>query len=38
VQRAVVHSLLRSHPLVREFHDAPETHLGATVVYLDPEA
>lgn len=34
VQRAVVHRLLRSHPLVREFGDAPESHLGATVVRL----
>ena len=34
VQRAVVHRLLRSHPLVREFSDAPESHLGATVVRL----
>lgn len=34
VQRGVVHQLLRSHPLVRDFHDAPESHLGATVVRL----
>jgi DNA-nicking Smr family endonuclease len=34
VQRAVVHRLLRSHPLVKDFHDAPEAHLGATVVWL----
>ena len=34
VQRAVVQRLLRSHPLVESFHDAPESHLGATVVRL----
>ncbi|HSL20282.1 MAG TPA: Smr/MutS family protein [Vicinamibacterales bacterium] len=34
VQRGVVHRLLRAHPLVAEFHDAPESHLGATVVRL----
>lgn len=37
VQRASIHRLLRSHPLVRDFADAPETHLGATVVALRPE-
>jgi len=34
VQRAAVQRLLRGHPLVVEFWDAPETHLGATVVRL----
>lgn len=34
VQRAVVHRLLARHPLVETFHDAPESHLGATVVRL----
>jgi DNA-nicking Smr family endonuclease len=34
VQRAVVHRLLRSHPAVRDFNDAGESHLGATVVRL----
>jgi DNA-nicking Smr family endonuclease len=34
VQRAAVQRLLREHPLVERFHDAPETHLGATVVEL----
>lgn len=34
VQRGVVHRLLRSHPLVQDFFDAPESHLGATVVRL----
>jgi hypothetical protein len=36
VQRAVVHRLLREHPLVEDFHDAPESHLGATIVRLRP--
>jgi DNA-nicking Smr family endonuclease len=34
VQRATVQRLLRSHPLVESFHDAAESHLGATVVRL----
>ena len=34
VQRAVIHRLLSSHPLVAGFHDAPESHLGATLVRL----
>lgn len=34
VQRAAVQQLLRTHPLVARFWDAPETHLGATVVSL----
>ena len=34
VQRAAVQRLLRSHPLVERFHDASESHLGATVVVL----
>jgi dsDNA-specific endonuclease/ATPase MutS2 len=33
-QRAVVHRLLRSHPHVADFWDAPESHLGATVARL----
>jgi DNA-nicking Smr family endonuclease len=33
-QRAVVHRLLQGHPLVADFHDAPESHLGATVARL----
>jgi DNA-nicking Smr family endonuclease len=32
VQRARVQQVLRAHPLVADFHDAPESHLGATVV------
>lgn len=34
VQRAVVHQILKEHRLVARFWDAPETHLGATVVQL----
>jgi DNA-nicking Smr family endonuclease len=34
VQRGVVQRLLREHPLVESFGDAPESHLGATVVLL----
>lgn len=36
VQRARVHQVLRAHPLVAGFVDAPESHLGATVVRLQP--
>jgi DNA-nicking Smr family endonuclease len=34
MQRAAVHRLLASHPLVEEYWDAPESHLGATVARL----
>jgi DNA-nicking Smr family endonuclease len=34
VQRADIQRLLRAHPLVERFWDAPESHLGATVVRL----
>ena len=34
VQRGIVQQALDRHPLVAEFWDAPETHLGATVVRL----
>jgi DNA-nicking Smr family endonuclease len=34
VQRATVQRLLRSHPLVETFWDAPDSHLGATVARL----
>lgn len=34
VQRASVQRLLRQHPLVADFYDAPESHLGATIVEL----
>jgi len=36
VQRARVQQVLRGHPLVEEFADAPESHLGAAVVRLRP--
>jgi DNA-nicking Smr family endonuclease len=32
VQRAAVQRLLGEHPLVDRFWDAPESHLGATIV------
>jgi DNA-nicking Smr family endonuclease len=34
VQRAEIQRLLRSHPLVDAYWDAPESHLGATLVRL----
>jgi DNA-nicking Smr family endonuclease len=36
VQRGIVQQALDRHPLVVEFWDAPETHLGATVARLQP--
>ena len=34
VQRGIVQQALERHPLVIEFWDAPESHLGVTVVRL----
>jgi len=34
VQRGIVQQALERHPLVAEFWDAPQTHLGATVARL----
>jgi DNA-nicking Smr family endonuclease len=34
VQRAAVQRLLREHALVDRYWDAPESHLGATLVVL----
>ena len=34
VQRAAVQRLLRGHALVERYWDAPEAHLGATLVVL----
>ena len=34
IQRGIVHAALEAHPLVDEFWDAPEAHLGATVARL----
>lgn len=34
VQRGIVQAVLEKHPLVISFHDAPESHLGATVAVL----
>jgi dsDNA-specific endonuclease/ATPase MutS2 len=34
VQRGLVQATLDRHPLVVEFYDAPDAHLGATVARL----
>ena len=34
IQRGIVQNVLDTHPLVEEFWDATETHLGATVARL----
>jgi DNA-nicking Smr family endonuclease len=34
IQRGIVQKVLDEHPLVEEFWDATETHLGATVARL----
>jgi dsDNA-specific endonuclease/ATPase MutS2 len=34
VQRGIVQAALEKHPLVENFADAPESHLGATVALL----
>ena len=36
VQRGIVQQALERHPLVLEFWDATETHLGATVARIKP--
>lgn len=36
VQRAAVQRMLKTHPAVVEFWDAPDAHLGATLVKLKP--
>ncbi len=38
IQRAIVQSVLEKHPLVASFHDAVESHLGATVALLVADA
>lgn len=38
VQRGIVQQTLDRHPLVSEFWDAPDSHLGATVARLRDEA
>lgn len=38
VQRAAIQRLLDSHQLVERFWDAPESHLGATLVVLKNDA
>ena len=34
IQRGIVQQALERHPLVEEFWDAPEAHLGATIARL----
>jgi DNA-nicking Smr family endonuclease len=34
VQRGIVQAILEKDPLVESFHDAPDSHLGATVAVL----
>ena len=34
VQRGMVQAALERHPLVERFRDAPDSHLGATIVIL----
>lgn len=34
IQRGIVQQALERHPLVEQFWDAPESHLGATVAKL----
>ena len=34
VQRGIVQAALERHPLVLEFRDAPDSHLGATIAML----
>ncbi len=36
IQRGIVQQALERHPLVEEFWDAAESHLGATVARLGP--
>jgi DNA-nicking Smr family endonuclease len=38
VQRAAIQRLLRGHALVELYWDAPESHLGATIVRLRRQA
>ena len=35
VQRGIVQSVLERHPLVAEFHDDADAHLGATICSLN---
>ena len=38
IQRAAVQRLLREHVVVERYWDAPESHLGATLVLLKHQA
>jgi dsDNA-specific endonuclease/ATPase MutS2 len=35
VQRGIVQAALERNPLIDSFHDAPDSHLGATVALLN---
>ncbi len=37
VQRGIVQAALDRHPLVEEFWDDPQAHLGATVARITPQ-
>ena len=37
VQRGIVQAALDRHPLVTDFWDAPDSHLGATIARLIPD-
>ncbi|MBE3033319.1 MAG: Smr/MutS family protein, partial [Actinobacteria bacterium] len=36
IHRGIVQAALDAHPLVEEFWDAAESHLGATIASLSP--
>ena len=36
IQRGIVQRVLEQHPLVVEFFDAPDAHLGATIAIIEP--
>lgn len=38
VQRGIVQQVLEKHPLVMEFLDDPDAHLGATIAILKPQS
>jgi DNA-nicking Smr family endonuclease len=38
IQRGIVQQVLEKHPLVMEFFDDPDAHLGATIAILKPRS
>jgi DNA-nicking Smr family endonuclease len=38
IQRGIVQQVLEKHPLVMEFFDDPDAHLGATIAILEPRS